>query len=164
MKEFNENQQEYIYQEFIKFREAFSAAHQLLQNNMVSEARAIIAARLDVAFSGHTQSDGGHVGEFVIARYSPTSYEGQPESIQILPRLKAPKKNPEQSKWRYILGVCDYFEALVRDGIKDSYTFADVASAAQSSSSHVWEVLSEKVTEADRKTRYPNLANTSLNR
>jgi hypothetical protein len=160
----NENQQEHVYREFIKFREAFSVAHQLLQNNMAAEARAVIAARLDVAFNGDTQSSGGYLGEFLIARYSPTSYEGQPESIQILPKLTTPKKNPEQSKWQYILGVCDYFEALVRDGIKDSYTFADVASAAQSSSSHVWEVLSEKVSEADRKIRYPNLANTSLNK
>lgn len=158
------NQQEGVYREFIKFREAFLAAHQLLQKDMVAEARAIIAARLDVAFSGDTYASGGYLGEFLIDRYSPTSYEGQPESIQILPKLGAPKRNPEQPKWQYILGVCDYFEALVRDGIKDSYTFADVASAAQSSSSHVWEVLNEKVSEADRKIRYPSLANTSLNK
>jgi hypothetical protein len=84
-----ENQQEHVYQEFIRFREAFIAAHQLLQSDMVSEARAVIAARLDKSLLGESDPTGGHIGEFLISRYKPNAWEGTPENIQIMPRLNA---------------------------------------------------------------------------
>jgi hypothetical protein len=101
-----ENQQEHVYQEFIRFREAFIAAHQLLQSDMVSEARAVIAARLDKSLLGESDPIGGHIGEFLISRYKPNAWEGTPENIQIMPRLNAlPQPPAEQVECSLIDGV-----------------------------------------------------------
>ena len=140
------------------------ALSELLEHGLIIEARALLAARIDELFLGAHEKDGGSLGSLVVERYKPRDYEHEPFAIKIIPVRSAPVLDGSKTKQDLIIECCEHLELLVKDGIKDGYTFADVAAMANSSHAHVWEVLNEKVPADKRREMFPHLSNTRLNK
>lgn len=60
---------EYFYQEHRKSKVLLQTLLDLLCCDLVEESKALIAARIDSWFSGHTEPSGGRLGELVINRF-----------------------------------------------------------------------------------------------